>query len=113
MNIPIGFGAKYLIDKKWSLTFDLSVRYTLSDYLDDVSTTYYDPAQIESAYGTEAMLLSNRAANPGNNFGVTTASNGLVNYMQRGNPKFNDAYMFAIFSVNYRFSKRAQFIPKF
>lgn len=114
MNFPIGMGVKYLIDKKWSLSFDLSVRYTLSDYIDDVSTTYYHPTAIEAAYGPEAAALSNRTLDPSSgNFGVTVFQNGLVNYKQRGDPKWNDAYMFAIFSVNYRFSQGATFIPKF
>ncbi|MEZ4922735.1 MAG: DUF6089 family protein [Crocinitomicaceae bacterium] len=114
MNIPFGIGAKYLIDKKWSLTFDLTVRYTLSDYIDDVSTTYYDPVKIEAATGTEAAILSNRALDPlDGNYGVSNYTNGLVEYKQRGNPRFNDAYMFAIISVNYRFSQGATFIPKF
>ena len=114
VNFPLGIGAKYLIDKKWSVSFDLSVRYTLSDYIDDVSTTYYDPAKIAAAHGPEAAILANRSVDPNDgNYGITTYSNGLVEYKQRGNPRFNDAYMFAIFSVNYRFSKGQTFIPKF
>lgn len=114
MNFPLGAGVKYLIDRKWSITFDLSVRYTLSDYLDDVSTTYYHPDAIEAAYGPEAAELSDQAADPSLGYtGVVVYQNGLVNYMQRGNPKYNDAYMFAIFSLNYRFSQGATYIPKF
>jgi hypothetical protein len=114
VNFPLGAGAKYLIDKKWSLSFDLSVRYTLTDYMDDVSTTYYDPAILEANFGPESAILSNRALDPTDgNFGVTNFSNGLVAYKQRGNPRYNDAYIFAIFSVNYRFSQGATFIPKF
>lgn len=114
VNFPIGVGAKYLIDKKWSLSFELSARYTLTDYMDDVSTSYFDPTIIEAANGPEAAALSNRATigNP-SSYGVVPMPNGLVAYNQRGNPRYNDAYMFAIISVNYRFSQGATFIPKF
>jgi hypothetical protein len=112
-NVPIGIGGKYMIDKKWSLSIELSVRYTFSDYLDDVSTSYYFPDQIATANGPEAGILSNRELVYDGNFGVTTYGNGLVEYKQRGNPNYNDAYMFAIFSINYRFTKGATYIPKF
>lgn len=113
MNFPIGVGVKYMIDKHWSLSFDLSARYTLSDYIDDVSTTYYDPVKLEAAYGPESAALSDRGLSPNGDTGITTFPNGIVNYKQRGNPRYNDAYMFAIFSVNYRFTKGATYIPKF
>ncbi len=114
MNFPLGVGVKYMIDKHWSLSFDLSVRYTLSDYIDDVSTSYYHPAAIEAANGPEAAALSDRSVDPSLGWtGVNVLPNGLVNYQQRGDPNWNDAYMFAIFSLNYRFSKGATYIPKF
>jgi len=113
MVFPAGIGGKYMIDKKWSLSFDLSFRYTLSDYIDDVSGTYYHPDLIEAAYGADAAALSNRAIVQDGNAGVITYANGLSEYKQRGNPNDKDAYMFAIFSVNYRFTKGATYIPKF
>ena len=113
MVFPGGIGAKYMIDKRWSLSFDLSMRYTLSDYIDDVSTTYYHPDLIEAANGPEAAALSNRALINDGNVGVNVWNNELVEYKQRGDPRDKDAYMFAIFTVNYRFTKGATYIPKF
>ena len=113
MVFPAGIGGKYMIDKKWSLSFDLSFRYTLSDYIDDVSTTYKDPAVLEAFYGPESAALSDRSLTNDGNVGVNIWNNGLVEYKQRGNPNDKDAYMFAIFSVNYRFTKGATYIPKF
>jgi len=90
------------------------VRYTFSDYLDDVSTSYYFPDQIAAANGVEAGALSDRALDPSKGeTGVIAGAGGLFNYQQRGNPNYNDAYMFAIFSINYRFAKGATYIPKF
>lgn len=112
--IPIGFGLKYMIDKQWSVSLDLSLRYTLSDYIDDVSTSYYLPDEITAANGDPAGILSDRAVDPSLGItGVMTMGDGRNNYLQRGNPKYNDAYMFAIISVHYRFKKGQSFIPKF
>jgi hypothetical protein len=113
MVFPAGVGGKYMIDKKWSLSFDLSVRYTLSDYIDDVSTIYYDPVALDAAYGPDAAALSNRSIIQDGNAGIADLGNGLIEYKQRGNPNNKDAYMFAIFSVNYRIIKGATYIPKF
>ena len=117
MNFPIGMGLKYLIDKQWSLSFEMSLRYTLSDYIDDVSTSYYLPNEIQAANGGDSGVLSDRSLDPSLGLsGVTpnySINYGVNNYLQRGNPKFNDAYMFAIFSVHYRFKQGSSFIPKF
>ncbi len=112
--VPIGAGLKYMIDRQWAVSLDLSLRYTFSDYIDDVSTSYYKPDEIAAAYGPEAGVLSDRAVDPSLNYtGVVDMGDGRFNYMQRGNPKYNDAYMFAIISVHYRFKKGQSFIPKF
>jgi len=36
VNIPFGAGLKYKLNKNWDLGFEVGVRYTFSDYLDDV-----------------------------------------------------------------------------
>ncbi len=38
--IPFGVGLKYSINNKISLAFEITQRFTTTDYLDDVSTTY-------------------------------------------------------------------------
>ena len=115
LALPIGAGLKYLINKQWAISFEMSLRYTLTDYMDDVSTTYYDPNKIEAAYGSPAGALSDRAIDPNNGVtGVNPVGNkGLINYLQRGDPRWNDAYMFAIFSLHYRINKATTYIPKF
>ena len=114
MSFPVGVGVKYLVNRNWSLGFEMSVRYTLSDYIDDVSGSYYLPSAIESANGATAAILSDRSLNPSLGYtGVLSSPNGTNNYLQRGNPNYNDAYTFAIFSVHYRLIKGGKFIPKF
>jgi hypothetical protein len=38
--IPFGVGIKYSINAKYNLSFEVTHRFTTTDYLDDVSTTY-------------------------------------------------------------------------
>lgn len=112
LSFPIGIGVKYRIDKQLAVGFELSLRYTLSDYIDDVSTSYYLPDEIAANYGDVAAALSDRSINTDLN-GVIQYPDGRNNYLQRGDPRWNDAYMFGIFSVHYRFIKGQTFIPKF
>ena len=114
MAFPVGFGLRYVIDKTWSLSFQGTLNYTTTDYLDDVSTSYYHYDEIEAAYGTDAAILSDRTNDPSLGYtGVNPLGDGRYNFLQRGDPKWNDAYMFAIISVHYRFRKGGTFIPKF
>jgi len=41
ISVPLGAGIKYRIDKQWAVSFELSLRYSFSDYIDDVSTSYF------------------------------------------------------------------------
>ncbi|MGV6862489.1 MAG: DUF6089 family protein [Putridiphycobacter sp.] len=114
ISFPIGMGLKYVIDKNWSLGFEMSLRYTLTDYIDDVSTSYYIPSAIEAANGPVAAALADRTLDPSLGYtGVNPLAGGGYNYLQRGDPYYNDAYTFAIFSVHYRFIKGSKFIPRF
>ncbi len=40
--IPCGVGAKYALNDTWNVGFEAGIRFTFTDYLDDVSTTYAD-----------------------------------------------------------------------
>ncbi len=114
LAIPLGIGAKFLIDKHWSIGIEASLRYTFTDYIDDVSTSYYLPNEIEAAYGPVAAALSDRALDPSLGYtGVYQYANGANNYLQRGDPNYNDAYTFTIISVHYRLIKGTKFIPRF
>ena len=37
---PIGFGVKYAVTDKVNISFEIAHRFTTTDYIDDVSTTY-------------------------------------------------------------------------
>jgi len=83
---PFGIGFKYSVNERIGLAVEWGMRKTFTDYLDDVSTTYYldtnDPA-------TEAHLLSD-----------PTLTHDA--YMQRGNDATNDWYSFAGLTITYK-----------
>lgn len=104
--IPISVGLKYALSKQWSIGFELSGRKTFTDYIDDVSTVYYDPTALATV-NPMSPLLANPTLNPVDYDFVTNPG------QQRGDPKDKDAYMFAIFSLHYRFLKYRMHLPKY
>jgi len=113
-TLPLAVGIKYMVDERLSIGFELSVKYTGSDYIDDVSTSYYLPEKIAAANGEVAAQLADRGLDPSLGMtGVLRYNNGSNNYLQRGDPAYNDAYSIAIFTVQYRLRKGTKFIPKF
>ncbi len=56
--IPMGIGMNMYIKKRWSLGIELSWRKTYTDYIDDVSTNYYDPVKLKEAYGPKSPEMA-------------------------------------------------------
>jgi len=102
--IPFGFGVKYGLDKIWSVGIEFGARKTFTDYIDDVSTTYYDNDKL-----AERDPLAAEMADPslGNIRGQTAVN------QQRGDPKDNDAYMFLLITINYKLKTTRKGLPKF
>ncbi len=102
ISIPIGIGFKYNFDKRWGLGIEFGIRKTFTDYIDDVSTNYYDPKKIEEAYGYVAGKLSNRTGELGLAGHPTWTAPGEI----RGNPNYKDSYMFLMLNVNYKLKQK-------
>jgi hypothetical protein len=107
--IPLGLGVKYTIDRKWGVGLELGIRKTFTDYIDDVSTTFYDPYFWIQKYGT---AKGNELA------AIADRSSGSRPYItapgaQRGDPRYKDSYMFAVFSVNYKLRTGRNNLPLF
>ena len=80
--IPYGLGYKFRLAKSTSLLLDLGFRKTFTDYLDDVSTVYADPAQLNAAQpDIPVSQLADKSDIPN------------TNGYQRGNPLKNDSYI--------------------
>ncbi len=95
VGLPFGFGLRWAVAKKWRVAFEASYRYTLTDYLDDVSGTYISPGVLAANRGTLAVQLADRRQELSN--AIPAAADGDV----RGAPRSNDAYVFVGFTVSY------------
>ena len=87
--IPFGFGFKYSLNKRLGFAIEWGLRKTFTDYLDDVSTTYYLNGESISPSNT-AEILSD----------PTRSHNA---YEARGNSSTNDWYAFFGISLTYKF----------
>lgn len=113
--IPYGIGAKYNLNKEWAVGLEIGIRKTFTDYIDDVSTVYYDNAALKSAKGQAAAdladpsLLNYPAELGGNATGAQQTAAG----QQRGDPKDKDAYMFVNVTVSYKIPNKRRTRSKF
>lgn len=46
--IPFGIGIRYRLNQVFDISFEMSTRFTFTDYLDDVSANYVDPTVLNS-----------------------------------------------------------------
>lgn len=90
VSIPIGIGFKVGLSRSWRIGMEVSYHKTFTDYIDDVSGTYYDAAKIGAKSGPTAAFLSNPS--PTSNYPAGS---------QRGDHSNKDAYFF----VNLNFTK--------
>jgi hypothetical protein len=93
---PIGAGVKYAINERINIAFEILHRVTTTDYLDDVSTTYVDPAAFPlnpDGTASPAFLLSDRSYETGEPIGLPNR--------QRGNSKQKDQYITAMFHITW------------
>lgn len=85
--IPLGIGAKFSLGRRAGLNFEVGIRKTFTDYLDDVGAdSYVDPAVLAAESGPLAAELSNRSGDP---------------YGKRGDARTKDWYMFAGMMVTF------------
>ena len=87
--VPVGLGLKYKLNSDLAVLLEIGYRVALTDYLDDVSTTY--PGQ--DAFGNRtAAALSDR----GPEVGAEPKAAGVT----RGNPA-DDQYMIVSIKIEY------------
>lgn len=86
LGLPVGVGFKFGLDQLWRMSVELSYTQTFTDYLDDVSGTYYDNDAIRENYGGTAAYF----ADPSNGEFPTWTHEGEL----RGDSSHNDGYIF-------------------
>lgn len=92
LSIPYGLGAKMRIGEAWSLFGQIGYRSTFTDYLDDVSGYYSDPADWDPTapgYGGRVNFQQVITTGPYNT--------------QRGDFRKRDTYMFAGIGISFTF----------
>lgn len=89
VSIPVGIAFRYILNKYWCIGAEINYRKTFTDYIDDVSTTYYDKFKLDQAYGPTSVMMSDPSK--GNIYGATSPD-ASGNASQRGD-KQKDAYM--------------------
>ena len=112
---PVGLGYKKRINSVTGISIELTHRFTLTDYIDDVSTSYYDNQEILSTQGPMAAFL----ADPSLGYYIDPETGTQVPEemsapgAQRGDESDRDGYMFLTVNMyrklkknNFRRSKR-------
>lgn len=94
--IPLGVGIKYNLSEKMNFSIEVAHRFTGTDYLDDVSTTYVGANRFVPL--STAALLQDRSVeiDPDNPLGVEGR--------QRGGSKQRDQYIIAEIGITYNIS---------
>lgn len=100
--ISVGGGMRFAINRYWGIGFEMGMRKTFTDYMDDTSTKYPDPA----IFNGDPIAI--HFSNP------SDQSRPDICYPcigeQRGDETDKDAYMFGMFTVGYKvmFRKRSR-----
>ena len=90
MVFPMGVGVKMMIKPALNISVNGGYRYTLTDYIDDVSTVHVDDADFSDPL---AAAMSDR----GPEVGAPLRPAGSI----RGNPDKNDGYFILSIRVDY------------
>lgn len=77
--IPFGVGFKYGINNRMNIGFEVTHRFTFTDYLDDVSTTYVGADKFPNIAGdpSPALLLQDRSYETGELIGFEGRQRGF------------------------------------
>ncbi len=91
---PVGMGVKFALNSKLNINFEIAHRFTTTDYLDDVSTTYAGPAVFKP--NTPVFYLQDRSYETGPSIGNAG--------IQRGFSKPKDQYVMATVGITLSFT---------
>ena len=114
INIPLGAGLKYYASERLNISGELLYRKTFTDYIDDVSTKYVDPAVYNKYLSAQDAALAYQLSDKA----IGIIYPGMTRYpagTQRGDTKDGDTYFSVVLKIGLRlgpiyessFSKRA------
>ncbi len=101
---PIGGGIKYNINKSTNFFIQVAHRLTMTDYIDDVSTTYAPPTAFPYVNGFPSMAyqLQDRSPETGAN---PPLNDGKTEGLQRGWSKQKDQYLIGEVGFSFNISR--------
>lgn len=120
-TLPAGIGLYFTHKKVHRFGWELGYRTTFTDYLDDVSGTYASQDEVSQTNNELAYSLSNRtdatslqnAADYAAEYNMDVPNAGSFEPGQkRGDPSYNDGYLFTQFSYSYVIKGRSSFYKK-
>jgi Domain of unknown function (DUF6089) len=99
--IPFGVGLKYNLTEKINVSFEIAHRFSFTDYLDDVSTTYAGGSNFPAGpngLNSEAFNLQDRSYE-------VNGKPYFVEGQQRGFSKQKDQYIFGEIGFSFNLSR--------
>lgn len=95
--LPFGGGIKFRVNDNLRVGLEVGFRKLFTDYLDDVSTQYADPADLLAAKGQLALDMSYRSDELPDGDPAYPLKGAI-----RGGEKYNDIYYFTGIHLTYR-----------
>lgn len=96
VSFPFGLAFNYVYYQNIKIGIEFSYRFTLTDYIDDASTVYYDNDKLRAEKGDLSADMADRT--DGSNPSWSRAGS------PRGNPKNNDHYLTVMLTGTYNLS---------
>jgi hypothetical protein len=97
MAIPFGGGVKFALNENFRIGIEAGIRKLFTDYIDDVSGYYADPADLLQARGQQSVDLSYRGDELADGDPAYPSKS-----TQRGNSHVKDYYYFGGVVMSYR-----------
>lgn len=107
INIPYGVGFKYFVSDRINIGFELVIRSTFTDYIDDVSTKYIPDQDFYDFFGPNTFQ-ADMAVKMANMSNLTVQSNTRTSFTgteQRGEPLNDDSYYASSFKMGIRLGR--------
>lgn len=112
-----GLGIRYSLNRRFGIGLEITTRYTTTDYIDDSHDRYYNYGQLgttapsdQSDYFADRHLEVDWSSESISNTLGTTYTAGKP---FRGNPSYNDAYIFTVITGYYKLQNTMKSLPKF
>ncbi len=100
LSIPFGLGAKFILTETINLGFEVVIRRSFTDYIDDISTIYINYDELSESAGTLSAQLSNRF----NEYLGQPDPVRVPTGSQRGGARVDDYYVMSMVTLNFMFT---------